>query len=456
MTTALGRPPRGVEAEAGAGRRPLLLKGGRIVDPSQGLARVGDLLVVDGRVESVGGTVEGPEEAVVLDVAGRVVAPGLVDLHVHLREPGGEHKETIATGARAAAAGGFTTVWAMPNTDPPIDDPAAVGFVLAAGLRAGGARVLPIGAASRGQKGEQMTEVGELVAAGAVAVSDDGHPIVDSGLMRRLLEYTQTFGIPVVQHAEDLALSAGGVMNEGRVATALGLRGVPNAAEAVVVARDVLLAQLTGGHLHVCHVSTCESVDILRRAKEAGIPVTAEVTPHHLALTEEAVRGYRTEAKMSPPLRTERDREALREGLADGTIDAIATDHAPHHYEEKEREFDDAPFGVVGLETALGLGVSELVGAGHLSLPELIDRMSCRPARIMGLPGGTLRRGSPADIVVFDPEEEWRVDPARFLSLGRNTPFAGRTLAGRVRRTLVGGRAVHRADETGEPPRNGR
>lgn len=429
--------------------RPLLLRGGRLLDPSRGVDETGDLLVVGGRIEACGGRLEGPEGAETVDASGLVVAPGFIDLHVHLREPGGEHKETIESGARAAAAGGFTAVWAMPNTDPPIDDPAAVGFVRAAGERARGARVMPVGAASRGQRGEQMTEVGELVAAGAVAVSDDGHPIANPGLMRRLLEYTQTFGIPVLQHAEVPELAAGGVMNEGKVATALGLRGIPNAAEAAMVARDIYLAELTGGHLHVCHVSTREAVDQIRRAKERGVPVTAEVTPHHLALTEEAVRGYRTEMKMNPPLRTEADRQALREGLADGTLDVIATDHAPHHYEEKEREFDDAPFGVVGLETALAVGMVELVCRGTLTLSELADRMSCAPARIMGLPGGTLRPGSPADIVLFDPEETWTVDPAAFLSRGRNTPFAGERLVGRVRRTVVGGETRY-ADERRE------
>lgn len=419
--------------------RPLLLAGGRTLDPSQSLDAPGDVLVVDGRIEALGKVTDIPEDTETIDVGGFVVAPGFIDLHVHLREPGGEHKETIVSGARAAAAGGFTTVWAMPNTDPPIDDPAAVGFVLAAGSRAGGARVSPVGAASLGLKGEQMTEVGELVAAGAVAVTDDGHPIWDGALMRRLLEYTQTFGIPVVQHAEDPVLSAGGVMNEGTVATALGLKGIPNASEAATVARDVYLAELTGGHLHVQHVSTREAVEVIEAARSRGARVTAEVTPHHLALTEEAVRGYRTEAKMNPPLRTEADRDALRRGLAEGVLDAIATDHAPHDYQGKEREFDDAPFGVVGLETALGVCLTELVETELLSLSELVDRLSCGPARIMGLEGGTLRPGSPADIVVFDPEERWTVDPAQFRSKSRNTPFAGREVRGRVRRTIVGG-----------------
>lgn len=419
--------------------RPLLLVGGRLIDPSRGVDEPGDLLVVDGRIEATGRGLAGPQDAERVDVGGLVVAPGLIDVHVHLREPGGEHKETIRTGAAAAAAGGFTTIWAMPNTDPPIDDPAAVGFVAAEGRRAGGARVHPVGAASAGLAGERMTEIGELVDAGAVAVTDDGRPIADPTLMRRLLEYTQTFGTPVLQHAEDLSLSAGGVMNEGAVATALGLRGIPNASEAAVVARDLYLARLTGGHVHVQHVSTREAVKAIARAKEEGVRVTAEATPHHLALTEEAVRGYRTDAKMNPPLRRAEDREAVRAGLADGTLDMVATDHAPHHYEEKEREFDDAPFGVVGLETALGVCMRELVETGRMSLSDLVDRMSCAPARAMGLEGGTLRPGSPADIVVFDPAARWTVDPARFRSRSRNTPFRGWELVGRVWRTIVAG-----------------
>jgi dihydroorotase len=297
---------------------------------------------------------------------------------------------------------------------------------------------MPIGAASIDQKGERMTEVGELVKAGAVAVSDDGHPVWDTGLMRRLLEYTQTFGIPVIQHAEDVAL-AGGVMNEGQVATVLGLRGLPNAAEACMVARDIQLAELTGGHLHVCHVSARQSVEQLRMAKEKGLRVTSEVTPHHLNLTDEMCRGYNTEAKVNPPLRTEEDVEAVTQALIDGVIDIIATDHAPHTYEEKEQEFDYAPFGINGLETALGLSMRALVQTGRLTLSELIDRMSCNPARIMGLDGGTLRPGSPADIVVLDPDETWTVDPADFRSRSRNTPIAGWELRGRVYRTLVGG-----------------
>lgn len=431
--------------------RPLLLTGGRVVDPSQGLDEPLDLLSVDGRIEALDREIAGPDEADRVDVSGFVVSPGLVDVHVHLREPGGEHKETIRTGAKSAAAGGFTTIWAMPNTDPPLDDPAAVGYVRQEARRwarrgEGGARVSPVGAATQGLAGERMTEIGGLVEAGAVAVTDDGHPIADPGLMRRLLEYTQTFGIPVLQHAEDMILSAGGVMNEGAVATALGLRGIPNASEAAVVARDLYLAELTGGHLHIQHVSARESVEAIARALDRGVHVTAEASPHHMTLTEEAVRDYRTDAKMNPPLRTEADRRAVRQGLIDGVLEVVATDHAPHHYGEKEREFDDAPFGIVGLETALGICMEELVVPGDLTLAQLIDRMSCAPARAMGIAGGTLRPGSPADILVMDPDVRWTIDPATFRSLSRNTPFTGRTVTGRVQRTIVGGDTRFLAD----------
>ncbi len=415
-----------------------------MVDPSAGMDEVRDVLVRDGRIEAVAKGVTGPEGIPRIEARGLVVAPGLIDVHVHLREPGAEHKETIRTGARSAAAGGFTTIWAMPNTDPPLDDPAAVGFVREEARRwarkgEGGARVSPVAAASLGLAGRQMTEIGGLVEAGAVAVTDDGHPIHDPALMRRLLEYTQSFGIPVLQHAEDMALSAGGVMNEGAVATALGLRGIPNASEATVVARDIYLAELTGGHVHVQHVSTREAVELIRLARERGTRVSGEASPHHMALTEEAVRGYRTEAKMNPPLRSEADRLAVRQGLIDGVLECVATDHAPHHYEEKEREFDDAPFGIVGLETALAVCIGELVTPGDLPLFDLIERMSTAPARLMGLEGGTLRPGSRADIVLFDPEEAWTVDPANFRSKSRNTPFGGWEVTGRVKRTIVGG-----------------
>jgi len=422
------------------------IHGGRIIDPSQGLDGPANLIVENGQVAAVGPELAAPEDAESIDASGLVVAPGLIDLHVHFREPGGEHKETIATGAKAAVAGGFTTVWTMPNTSPPIDGPAAVAFVKAAGEAAEGARVMPIGAATMGQQGKQMTEIGELVAAGAVAVSDDGYPVRNSSLMRRLLEYTQTFGIAVIQHEEDVELAAGGVMNEGAVATALGLRGIPNCAEAAMTARDIMLSELTGGHLHVCHVSARETVEQLRLARDKGLNVTSEVTPHHLILTEELARGYNTEAKVNPPLRTEVDVAAVRQALVDGVIDVIATDHAPHHYEEKEREFDDAPFGINGLETAFGLSMKALVEPGYLSLAELIDRMSCAPARIMGLKTGSLRVGTPADIVLLAPEEVWTVEPDKFASRSRNTPIAGWSLPGRVRRTLVGGKTRYQLE----------
>ena len=422
--------------------RPMLLRGGRVIDPSQKLDERLDLLLADGRVARLGRDLEVPEGAELVTVDGLVVAPGLVDLHVHFREPGEEHKETIRSGAQAAVAGGFTSVCAMPNTDPPIDDPAAVSFVRAEGQRAGFAHVYPVGAVSVGQKGEEMTEIGELVAAGAVAVSDDGHPVWSAGLMRRALEYTQAFDIPVFSHSEELGLSGHGVMNEGPVSTVLGLRGIPNAAEDVAVARDCIIAELTGGQLHIQHVSTRGAVEIIAAAKARGVAVTAEVTPHHLALTDEAVRGYRTEAKVKPPLRSAADVTAVRAALLAGVIDCIATDHAPHHYEDKEREFDDAPFGLIGVETALGVCMRELVVSGCLDLPELINRLSCRPAQIARLPAGTLAEGSPADVVVFDPEERWICRPERFYSLSRNTPFAGQELVGRVVMTIVDGRSV--------------
>ena len=425
-------------------RPAVLMHGGRLVDPSQNIDEPRDVLILGGKVESVERGIAGPDDAERIDCSGLVVAPGLVDVHVHLREPGGEHKETIRTGAIAAAAGGFTTIWAMPNTDPPLDDPAAVGYVRQEARRwarrgEGGARVSPVGAATKGLAGTQMTAIGGLVAAGAVAVTDDGHPIADAGLMRRLLEYTQTFGIPVLQHAEDMSLTAGGVMNEGPVATALGLRGIPNASEAAVVARDIYLAELTGGHVHIQHVSTREAVEAIARGKDRGVRVTAEASPHHITLTDEAVRGYRTDAKMNPPLRSELDRQAVRQGLIDGVLEMVATDHAPHHYEEKEREFDDAPFGIVGIETAFGICMQELVVPGDLTLSQLIDRMSCAPAAAMGIAAGTLRPGSPADIVVLDPDSRGTVDPATFKSKSRNTPFAGCEVTGRVLRTMVGG-----------------
>ena len=427
------------------GHQPLMLKGGRVVDPSQGLDEVTDVLLADGVVEAVGTGLGASDDARIVECAGHVVTPGLIDVHVHLREPGGEHKETILTGARAAAAGGFTAVCAMPNTDPCVDDPASVGFVLAAGQRAGAARVYPLGCISVGQKGERLTEVGEMVEAGAVAITDDGCPVMDSGLMRLALEYARIFDIAVADHPEDLGLSRHGVMNEGLVATRLGLRGKPNASEDAHVLRDLMVAELTGGHVHLQHVSTRTGVDAIRRAKERGVRVTAEATPHHLLLTDEAVEGYRTDAKMNPPLRSAADVEAVRAGLKDGTLDVLATDHAPHHYDEKEQPFDDAPNGIVGLETSLGLVHTHLVRGGLIDLPTMVERMSVAPARAFGLSGGTLRKGSSGDLTVMDPEARWTVRTERFLSKSRNTPFEGWDLVGRAVLTVVGGRIVWEA-----------
>jgi dihydroorotase len=431
--------------------RPLLLKGGRVIDPSRGLDQPADVLIQDGKIAAVGATLGTPADAEVRDVRGAVVAPGLVDLHVHLREPGNEDVETIASGARAAAAGGFTAVCAMPNTDPVTDNQAAVGFIVRQSLRAGSARVYPIGAISVGQRGEQLAEFGELVGAGAVAVSDDGKPVASGHLMRTALEYARTFGIPVADHCEEPTLASGGAMHEGLVATRLGLKGIPAAAEEIMVARDLLLAELTGGRLHLCHMSTRGSVELIRRAKERGVQVTAEVTPHHFTLTERACEGYDTHAKMNPPLREDADVAALRAGLREGVIDCVASDHAPHAYDAKEAAFDDAPFGIIGLETAFGIAYTELVQGGVLTLPELIARMSTIPSRAFRLPGGTLAPGAAADVVVLDVTTPWTVDPARFLSKSRNSPFAGRALVGRAVLTLVAGKVVH--DAAGAPAR---
>ncbi|HUH13358.1 MAG TPA: dihydroorotase [Longimicrobiales bacterium] len=440
MTRSGARGPGRGAAVGAAGA--LLLRGGRVVDPAQGIDGVRDVLLVDGVVDTVGTGVEAPAGARILDAGGLVVCPGFIDVHVHLREPGGEHKETITTGARAAAAGGFTAVCAMPNTDPPVDDPASVGFVLAEGLRAGWARVYPCGAISVGQEGERLAEVGEMVAAGAVAITDDGRPVSDAALMRVALEYAQSFDVPVASHCEVRELSRGGSMNEGLISTRLGLTGIPNAAEDIMIARDLMLAELTGGHIHIQHVTTRRGVALIREAKARGVRVSAEGTPHHFTLTDEAADGYRTEAKVNPPLRAAADRDAVRAGVADGTLDCIATDHAPHHYDEKEQAFEDAPFGLVGLETALGLVITELVEPGLLTLSAMVERMSLGPARAFGLNGGTLASGSPADVTLFDATERWTVDPTGFLSKSRNTPFAGRELVGRAVATVVDGRLV--------------
>jgi dihydroorotase len=425
----------------------VILTGGKVVDPSQAMNDVADVAIVDGKIDSIGRGLapkNAPDGTEILDCSGLVVSPGFIDVHCHLREPGREDVETIATGAAAAAAGGFTAVCAMPNTDPVTDNQAAVGFIIRQSQRARMARVYPIGAISVGQRGESLAEFGEMIGAGAVAMSDDGKPVASAHLMRTALEYARTFDVPVADHCEEPTLAKGGAMNEGVVSMRLGLKGIPSEAEEIMAIRDILLARRTGGHIHLCHMSTRGSVELITWGKERGIRVTAEVCPHHLSLTEDAVGEYNTNAKMNPPLRTADDVEAIRQAVKDGVIDVIATDHAPHHYDEKEREFADAPNGIIGLETALAVNVTWLVKSGIIDLPTLIERMSCAPARIFKLPGGTLQKGATGDVTVFNPETNWMVNASLFRTKGRNTPYQGMTLTGRVHYTLVGGRVIHR------------
>jgi len=431
-----------------------LIRGGTLVDPVARTATPGDLLVEDGRIVATGapGTLAAGDAAEV-GARGLLVLPGLVDMHVHLREPGHEYKETIATGVKAAVAGGFTSVACMANTEPVNDSAAVTQFIIERARIAGGARVYPIGALSLGLKGERLAEIGEMHRAGIVAVSDDGRPVMHAGLMRRALEYTRMFGLPVIAHEEDVHLANGGVMNEGATALRLGLRGTPAAAEEVMIARDLALVRLTGGRLHVAHISTAGAVALIREAKAQGLAVTAEVTPHHLFLTEEVVEGYGTDAKMAPPLRTKADVDALRAALADGTIDAIATDHAPHHRDEKEVEFESAANGIVGLETALPLAL-RLVAEGVADLPTIVARMTVGPARILGLPAGTLAAGAEADVTLVDPTRRWRVEARSFRSKGRNTPFEGWDVVGRAVAVLVGGRLVHEERAPAAPLRS--
>ena len=418
----------------------LLVKGGRIIDPSQQIDRISDLLIEDGLVKSI----DSPHDdgTQIFDASGLIVAPGFIDLHVHLREPGEEYKETIASGAAAAVAGGFTSICAMPNTKPVNDNASVTRFIVDKAREAGLARVYPVGAITRESKGEELAEMAEMKEAGAVAVSDDGRPVMDSQVMRHAMEYARDHGLVVVDHCQELHLAASGVMNEGRYSTLLGLKGMSGAAEESHVARDIMLAELTGARVHIAHISTAGSVEMVRRAKRQRLAVTCEVTPHHLALTDAAVMGFDTNTKMSPPLRSEEDRAALMEAVRDGTIDAIATDHAPHHSDEKTFEYDRAPFGVVGLETALGVALTLLHHSGAVPLARIIETLTIGPARAFSLPGGTLAVGSPADITVFDPDGEWTVDPQRFMSKSRNTPFGGWSLRGRVTATFVSGRRV--------------
>lgn len=421
----------------------LLVKGGRVLDPGQGLDETLDLLLENGHVAQLGArlTARGAE---VVDAAGLVVAPGFIDLHVHLREPGREDKETIFTGTRAAAAGGFSAVCAMPNTEPVNDNAGLTRAILDRAAQDGVVRVYPIGATTRGSRGEELAEYGDLREAGCVAVSDDGRPVASARMLRRALEYARAFSLTVIDHCEEPTLSEQAAMNEGPVSTLLGLRGAPSVGEAIVVERDVLLAELTAGKLHIAHLSSAAGVDAVRRGKARGVRVSAEATPHHLLLTDQAVKdsGYDTATKMNPPLRSEADRRAVLEGVRDGTIDCIATDHAPHTVDDKNVEYDEAAFGVVGLETAVALCLDRLVGPGLLDLRQLVALLSTNPARVLGLPGGSLAPGSLADVTLLDLDRKRRVDPERFASKGRNTPFAGWTLKGWPVTTIVAGRVV--------------
>lgn len=423
----------------------LVIRGGRLIDPAQNLDGFYNIYVMGGRVASIkkaeADTSEVGPGVDVVDATGLVVVPGLIDPHVHLREPGYEYKEDISTGTKAAAAGGFTAVMCMANTKPVNDNESVTRYILnkAVGMPA---KVFPVSAVTHGQKGERLTEMGELKAAGCVALSDDGVPVMDAGLMRRALEYSRPFNLTVITHAEDPRLVGQGSMNEGIVATRLGLKGIPNAAEDVMVARDISLAELTGGRLHVAHVSTRGAVELIRRAKERGVNVTAEATPHHLTLTDEAVAGYRTSAKMNPPLRSKEDVEALRAGLKDGTIDCVATDHAPHASVEKDVEFDKASNGIIGLETAFSVMYS-LVEEGVITLTEAVKAMSMGPAKAFRLEGGRLSVGSPADIAILDLDRKWVVDPAKLKSKSKNTPWAGKELKGVAVKTILGGNVVY-------------
>jgi len=421
----------------------LLLKGGRVVDPARGLDEPADVVLADGVVAEVGRRLPA-KGGRTLDVSGLVVCPGFIDLHAHLREPGREDKETIATGTRAAAAGGFTAVCAMPNTDPVNDNAGITRSILEKARAEGVVRVYPIGAITRGSLGQELAEYGDLREAGCVAVSDDGRPVASARVMRRALEYARAFDLTVIDHCEEPALSEGASMNEGPVATLLGLRGSPAAGEAIVVERDVLLAELTEGKLHIAHLSTAASVDAVRRGKARGVRVTAEATPHHLLLTDQAVKDsdYDASTKMNPPLRSEADRQAVIEGLRDGTIDCIATDHAPHTVDDKKVEYDQAAFGIVGLETAVALCLDRLVRKRIVDLGTLVGLLSSNPARILGLPGGTLAPGSAADVTVLDLSRKRKVDASRFHTKGRNTPFGGWVLTGWPALTIVGGRVV--------------
>jgi len=442
----------------------IVIRGGRLFDPSQKLDMLGDLVLGQGKVLWWGEQGSIPQnilgtsgKALIFDASELIVTPGFIDLHCHLREPGFEYKETIASGTRAAARGGFTTICCMPNTNPPIDSTAIVEYIYKKAAEVSSIRVLPIGCISKGRKGEQLAEMGELYEAGVVGFSDDGNPVMNSSLMLHALEYSTAFGLPVIDHCEDLNLSSGGAMNEGEVSALLGLKGIPAAAEEIMVARDIALAEICNARLHLAHISTTGSLEIIRRAKEKGLSVTCEVTPHHLCFTEEWVKGYNSNAKVNPPLRTRKDVSALSKGLEAGHIDAIATDHAPHTLEDKLCEFDIAASGISGLETALAC---LLTNTKNVSLKTIISRLTSGPAAVLcpqnknshpalKVPAhlGTLKIGAPADVAALNPEKSWKVDVSEFLSKGRNTPLAGMTLKGKVVATFAGGKVAYMAEQ---------
>ena len=426
----------------------ILIKNGRLIDPAQGIDGMFDIVAIDGKIAWVGTGTPPKGDYEIIDAAGQIVAPGFIDLHTHLRQPGYENKETIATGTRAAARGGFTTVCAMPNTEPAIDNRTTVVYVKCVASSEATVRVLPIGCISKGRKGENLAELGEMADAGVIGFSDDGSSVPGARLLKQAMEYTTAIGLPIIEHCEDSSLAEGGQVNEGVIATQLGLAGIPNAAEDIIVARDIALAKLTGARLHLCHISTRDAVSLIRQAKADGVEVTAEATPHHLTMTEERALGYDTNAKVNPPLRTQADVDALIEGLIDGTIDAIATDHAPHADNDKCCEFSLAPFGISGLETAFG-SLMKLVHDGKVTLPLIIEKLTTAPAGIIGNNhgiNGSLSVGDPADIVILNPNAEWTVDVSKFASKGKNTPLAGETLKGKVTVTIYGGNIVYQAE----------
>jgi len=422
-----------------------LIRNGRVIDPSQGIDQVTDILIRDGKIDAVGPCVEPADDEI--DAAGMIVCPGLIDMHVHLREPGGEESETIATGAEAAVAGGVTSVACMPNTTPAIDTRDVAEFVTLQAKRAGWANVFPIGAVTKGRKGEELAELGQLVEGGAVGFTDDGSPIDSAEIMRRALQYAKMFNRPILTHSEVRELTKDGVMNEGFVSMKLGLPGMPAVAEEIMIARDIMLAEVTGGRLHVLHASTAGAVDLVRQGKKRGIAVTTEACPHHFLLTDECMEKFDSNYKMSPPLRTEADVREIIGGLVDGTIDALCTDHAPHAPERKALELTEAPMGIIGLETLIPLCVHGLIEPGYLDWPEVIEKLTISPARILGINKGTLRPGADADVTIIDPDVEWVIDPTKFRSKSRNCPFAGWPVNGRAHTVLVGGVVRYSLDQ---------